>query len=313
MLSLSPVASDRRSGREGLPTPPSIRIVHPFAQPRAALRPGGKIGCELGEERCHSNRAYRPPRAEHPALGACCPAHRAESTQSALLEQQDWLQGLERMAGELADEVGQLEARLTSENERLSHEWTGAGKLPPRITSDMVDGLTPQIRAIEATRATARLGQARAGNPPRRRTASSAPKSNRRWSAAKSSACPRTSMRPATSSPSSAAGNRLSSASNRPAARPTSCRSRRKSWSTTKSCRWSCSVGCWPCWSSGSSRSARGTSCRPPRSAIRRLDRRHRHRRIGRRLAGQVLRRGLGRAVASTTATARSRWSGPDR
>ena len=55
------------------------------------------------------------------------------------------------MAGELADEVGQLEARLTSENERLTHEWTGAGKLPPRITSDVVDGLTPQIRAIEAS------------------------------------------------------------------------------------------------------------------------------------------------------------------
>ncbi len=69
----------------------------------------------------------------------------------ALLEQQDWLQAVERMAGELADEVKQLEARLASENERLSHEWTGAGKLPPRITSDTVDGLTPQIRAIEAT------------------------------------------------------------------------------------------------------------------------------------------------------------------
>ncbi|MCI0334307.1 MAG: AAA family ATPase [Planctomycetes bacterium] len=69
----------------------------------------------------------------------------------ALLEQQDWLQAVERMAGELADEVKQLEARLASENERLSHEWTGAGKLPPRITSDVVDGLTPQIRAIEAT------------------------------------------------------------------------------------------------------------------------------------------------------------------
>jgi uncharacterized protein YhaN len=69
----------------------------------------------------------------------------------ALLEQQDWLQALERAATELADEVKQLEARLTSENERLSHEWTGAGKLPPRITSDVVETLTPQIRAIEAT------------------------------------------------------------------------------------------------------------------------------------------------------------------
>ena len=45
----------------------------------------------------------------------------------------------------------QLEARLASENERLSHEWTGAGKLPPRITSDIVEQLTPQVRAIEAT------------------------------------------------------------------------------------------------------------------------------------------------------------------
>ena len=69
----------------------------------------------------------------------------------ALLEQQDWLQAIERMAGELADEVKQLEARLASENERLSHEWTGAGKMPPRITTDIVEQLAPQARAIEAT------------------------------------------------------------------------------------------------------------------------------------------------------------------
>jgi len=69
----------------------------------------------------------------------------------ALLEQQEWLQAVERMAVELGDEVKTLEARLSSESERLSHEWTGAGKLPPRITSDMVEGLTPQVRAIEAT------------------------------------------------------------------------------------------------------------------------------------------------------------------
>jgi uncharacterized protein YhaN len=69
----------------------------------------------------------------------------------ALLEQQDWLQAVERLAGEHADEVKQLEARLASENERLSHEWTGAGKIPPRITKDIVDQLVPQSRAIEAT------------------------------------------------------------------------------------------------------------------------------------------------------------------
>jgi uncharacterized protein YhaN len=69
----------------------------------------------------------------------------------ALLEQQEWLQGVERMAAELAEEVESLEARLASENERLSHEWTGAGKLPPAITSDTVEQLTPQARAIEAT------------------------------------------------------------------------------------------------------------------------------------------------------------------
>ncbi len=69
----------------------------------------------------------------------------------ALLEQQDWLQGVERLAGELAEEVKHLEARLASENERLAHEWTGAGKLPPRITSDIVEQLAPQSRAIEAT------------------------------------------------------------------------------------------------------------------------------------------------------------------
>jgi uncharacterized protein YhaN len=70
----------------------------------------------------------------------------------ALLEQQDWLQAVERMSGELADEVKHLEARQASENERLSHEWTGAGKIPPRITSDIVEQLTPQARALEATR-----------------------------------------------------------------------------------------------------------------------------------------------------------------
>jgi uncharacterized protein YhaN len=69
----------------------------------------------------------------------------------ALLEQQEWLQAVERMAGELAAEVKILEARLESENERLAQEWTGAGKLPPRITSDTVEQLTPQARAIEAT------------------------------------------------------------------------------------------------------------------------------------------------------------------
>jgi uncharacterized protein YhaN len=69
----------------------------------------------------------------------------------ALLEQQDWLQAVERLSGELADEVQHLEARLASDNERLAHEWTGAGKLPPRITSDIVEQLTPQARAIEAT------------------------------------------------------------------------------------------------------------------------------------------------------------------
>src|SRR5688572_15348206 len=71
----------------------------------------------------------------------------------ALLEQQEWLQAVERMAAELAEEVERLEGRLASENERLSHEWTGAGKLPPRIGSDTVEQLVPQARAIEATEA----------------------------------------------------------------------------------------------------------------------------------------------------------------
>ena len=69
----------------------------------------------------------------------------------ALLEQVDWLQAVERLSGELGEEVKHLDARLASENERLAHEWTGAGKIPPRITSDVVDQLTPQSRAIEAT------------------------------------------------------------------------------------------------------------------------------------------------------------------
>jgi uncharacterized protein YhaN len=69
----------------------------------------------------------------------------------ALLEQQDWLQAVERLSTELAEEVKHLEARLASENERLSSQWTGAGKIPPRITSEIVEQLTPQARAIEAT------------------------------------------------------------------------------------------------------------------------------------------------------------------
>src|SRR3954452_23436632 len=69
----------------------------------------------------------------------------------ALLEQQDWLQSVQRMATEFGEEVKHLESRLASENERLSHEWTGAGKLPPRITSEIVDQLTPQARAVETT------------------------------------------------------------------------------------------------------------------------------------------------------------------
>jgi uncharacterized protein YhaN len=69
----------------------------------------------------------------------------------ALLEQVDWLQAVERLGNELAEEVKSLESRLSSEHDRLAHEWTGAGKLPPRITSDMLDQLAPQMRAIEAT------------------------------------------------------------------------------------------------------------------------------------------------------------------
>ncbi|MFO0789770.1 MAG: AAA family ATPase [Pirellulales bacterium] len=69
----------------------------------------------------------------------------------ALLEQVDWLQAVERLAAEHAAEVKHLEARLESENQRLAHEWTGASKMPPRITSDIVEQLTPQARALEST------------------------------------------------------------------------------------------------------------------------------------------------------------------
>lgn len=69
----------------------------------------------------------------------------------ALLEQQDWLKSVERMVNEIGDEVRELDARLASENERLAHEWTGAGKIPPRITTEIVEQLAPQARAIEAT------------------------------------------------------------------------------------------------------------------------------------------------------------------
>lgn len=69
----------------------------------------------------------------------------------ALAEQQEWLISLERQVVELADEVKLLEARMASENERLAAEWTGAGKVPPAITHEIVEQLTPHAKAIEST------------------------------------------------------------------------------------------------------------------------------------------------------------------
>lgn len=69
----------------------------------------------------------------------------------ALAEQQEWLISLESQVGDLAEEVKLLEARLGSENERLAHEWTGAGKVPPSITTELVEQLSPQAKAIEST------------------------------------------------------------------------------------------------------------------------------------------------------------------
>lgn len=69
----------------------------------------------------------------------------------ALAEQQEWLVSLEKQVAELTGEVAQLEKRLASENERLSYEWTGAGSIPPSITSEVVDQLSPQAKAIEST------------------------------------------------------------------------------------------------------------------------------------------------------------------
>jgi uncharacterized protein YhaN len=69
----------------------------------------------------------------------------------ALAEQQEWLISLEKQVDDLAGEIKLLEARLGSENERLAHEWTGAGKIPPAITTELVEQLTPQAKAIEST------------------------------------------------------------------------------------------------------------------------------------------------------------------
>lgn len=69
----------------------------------------------------------------------------------ALAEQQEWLISLEKQVGDLAGEIKLLEARLASENERLAHQWTGAGKIPPAITNELVEQLTPQAKAIEST------------------------------------------------------------------------------------------------------------------------------------------------------------------
>lgn len=69
----------------------------------------------------------------------------------ALAEQQEWLVSLEKQVDDLADEIKLLDARLASENERLAHEWTGAGKIPPAITTELVEQLAPQARAITTT------------------------------------------------------------------------------------------------------------------------------------------------------------------
>lgn len=69
----------------------------------------------------------------------------------ALAEQQEWLVSLDKQVDDLADEIKLLETRLASENERLAHEWTGAGKVPPSITTELVEQLSPQARAISST------------------------------------------------------------------------------------------------------------------------------------------------------------------
>jgi len=69
----------------------------------------------------------------------------------ALAEQQEWLLSLDKQVDDLANEIKLLETRLTSENERLAHEWTGAGKVPPSITTELVEQLSPQARAISST------------------------------------------------------------------------------------------------------------------------------------------------------------------
>ena len=76
---------------------------------------------------------------------------------------------LEKQVDDLADEIKLLDARLGSENERLAHEWTGAGKIPPAITTELVEQLSPQARAIETTEAAARFGEVGARASPHRR------------------------------------------------------------------------------------------------------------------------------------------------
>ena len=107
----------------------------------------------------------------------------------ALAEQQEWLISLEKQVGDLADEVKLLEARLASENERLAHEWTGAGKIPPSITTELVEQLSPQAKAIEATEQMLTIAKNELEHPPHAASTSTARRSNRRWPAATSSAC----------------------------------------------------------------------------------------------------------------------------
>ena len=106
----------------------------------------------------------------------------------ALAEQQEWLISLEKQVDDLADEVKLLEARLGSENERLAHEWTGAGKIPPAITTELVEQLTPQAKAIESTEQLLTISKNELEHR-RRASISIARRSNRRWPAATSSAC----------------------------------------------------------------------------------------------------------------------------
>lgn len=68
-----------------------------------------------------------------------------------LEEQQEWLESLQRQSDALNLEVETLQNRLEQEHEQLIDRWLGSASQADHITPELLEGLAPQAKAIEAT------------------------------------------------------------------------------------------------------------------------------------------------------------------